>query len=64
MNGQAIQAFLEDLLAGDPVAVGFAGGFVALGLVAALVIWIVKRHLAAEDDKWKSRWKKKDGPRQ
>jgi hypothetical protein len=62
--GQAIAAFLDDLLAGDPVALGFAGGFVALGLIAALIIWIVKRQLAADDEKWKNRRKKKADPGQ
>ncbi|HUR52999.1 MAG TPA: hypothetical protein VMZ71_02630 [Gemmataceae bacterium] len=58
---QSIGAFFEALFDGDPVAVGFALGFLALLAVAFVFVWWVNRRMKADDARWKEKMRKKRG---
>lgn len=55
----AIARFFEDLLAGDPVALGFVAFFVVVALLFGLVMLKVRRDLRKEDEKPKRYGRKK-----
>ncbi|HEX4607103.1 MAG TPA: hypothetical protein VH092_02775 [Urbifossiella sp.] len=52
MRRGAISAFLEKLAEGDPVAVGFAVGFLVVGSIAGLFVFKTARDLKREDEVW------------
>jgi hypothetical protein len=49
-RGGAIARFFEDLAAGDPLAWGFVGFFVILGIVLGLFVLKTRRDLRREDE--------------
>jgi hypothetical protein len=49
-RGRATGAFLENLMDGDPVALGIAGSFVLFAAVVGLVILKIKRDHRREDE--------------
>ncbi len=49
-QSKAILRFLEDLLAGDPVAWGFVGFFVVVAVLFGLVWLKVRRDMRREDE--------------
>ena len=55
MRSEAIRRFIEDLLAGDPVAWGFVSVFVVVAVLFGLVWLKVRRDLRREDEEWKRR---------
>jgi flagellar biogenesis protein FliO len=58
MRGRALRDWLEDLFAGDAVALGLAGFFLLLLLIAG-VIWLVDRvKRKNENEKKKKRMKR------
>jgi hypothetical protein len=54
---QAILWLIDDLIAGDPVAVGFVSFFVVVGLLFMVFAYILKSRVDAEDRRFKDRWK-------
>ena len=52
IRGNAIAEFLSRLAEGDPVALGFVGFFVVVGIIAVLWIMKVKRDLRRDDEAW------------
>ena len=56
MNGRIIQRFFDNLLAGDPVAVGTASVLV-LAALAFVVVWLkTARQLRREDEERKRKY--------
>ena len=49
-RGGAVVEFFSRLAEGDPVALGFVGFFVVLGIVAGLFVLKVRRDLRREDE--------------
>jgi hypothetical protein len=49
-RGDALMEFFNRLAEGDPVALGFVGFFVVLGIVAGLFVLKVRRDLRLEDE--------------
>ncbi|MDB5309262.1 MAG: hypothetical protein JWO38_3464 [Gemmataceae bacterium] len=61
MRGRAISRFLEQLADGDPIALGFVGFFVVVGLAVGLYVLKVRRDLRREDEERSRRYGR--GPR-
>jgi len=55
VRGRAIRDFLEDLLAGDPVAWIFVGVVLAIGLGLLLLVAFIRRSQRREDEERKER---------
>jgi hypothetical protein len=49
-RGAAVAEFFDRLAEGDPVALGFVGFFVVLGVIAGLFVLTVRRDLRREDE--------------
>ena len=49
-RGGAISKFLDQLMEGDPVALGFVGFFVVLGAIVGLFVLKVRRDLRRDDE--------------
>ena len=48
--GPAFLEFLKRLVQGDPVALGIAGFFLVVGLLAGLIVLKVRRDLRRDDE--------------
>ncbi len=55
MRGRAIQHYLEDLLAGAPVAWTFTAIFLVIALGLLVVVWLIARARRREDEELKER---------
>jgi hypothetical protein len=62
-RGQAIAAFFEKLMDGDPIALGFVGFFAVLAIAAALFVLKVRRDLRREDEETARRYGRRLGPK-
>lgn len=50
MRGRVFREFFEHLADGDPVALGIAGFFVVLAIVAGLFVLKIRRDLQRDDE--------------
>lgn len=59
MRGRAIRRFLEDLMAGDPVALTFVAVFATLAALLGLAVLLIRRKLRREDEERARRYGRK-----
>jgi hypothetical protein len=59
MRGRAIARFLEDLVAGDPVALTFVGVFAVIGAVFGVFMLVIRRNQRREDEERARRYGRK-----
>ena len=58
---QGIGGFLDALFDGDPVAIGFLLGFLALLAVAYFFVWLINRRMKADDARYAEKMRKRRG---